>query len=65
MTSADNFFWTCSHALSHYQFTLINYIGFSDKGWLPTGGWGDTNGKPAIAATGYPQKAFDFGKNIY
>lgn len=65
MTSADDFFWTYTQALSYYQFTLINYIGFTDKGWLLAGGCGDTNGKPGIAETGYLQKAFIFGKNIY
>ena len=28
MTSADNFFWTFEQAVSYYQFTMVNYIGF-------------------------------------
>lgn len=64
MTSADNFFWTFEQVVSYYQFTLINYIGFSDKGMLLAGGCGDTNGKPQIDKTDWLQKAYDFGKTI-
>ena len=32
MTSADDFFWTYEQAVSYYKFTIINYIGFRDKG---------------------------------
>ncbi len=28
MTFADNFFWIFGQAVSYYQFTLVNYIGF-------------------------------------
>ncbi|MCM1045838.1 MAG: flavodoxin family protein [Candidatus Gastranaerophilales bacterium] len=65
MTSADNFFWTFEQAVSYYKFTLINYIGFHDKGMLLAGGCGDTNGKPQIDKTDYLQKAYEFGKHIY
>ncbi len=34
MTAADDFFWTFEQAVSYYQFALINYIGFHDKGML-------------------------------
>lgn len=65
MTSADNYFWTFEQATSYYQFALVNYIGFHDKGMLLAGGCGDTNGKPQIAKTDWLKKAFAFGKNIY
>lgn len=65
MTSADNLFWTFEQAVSYYQFTLINYIGFHDKGMLLAGGCGDTNGKPQIDKTQYLERAYEFGKNIY
>lgn len=65
MTAADNFFWTFEQAVSYYQFTVVNYIGFHDKGMLLAGGCGDTNGKPQIAETEHLQKAYLFGKNIY
>lgn len=65
MTSADNFFWTFEQAVSYYQFALVNYIGFKDKGMLLAGGCGDTNGKPQIDKTDYLEKAFIFGKNLY
>ena len=65
MTAADNFFWTFEQAVSYYQFAIVNYIGFNDKGMLLAGGCGDTNGKPQIDKTDYLQKAYEFGKNIY
>ena len=65
MTSADNFFWTYEQAVSYYKFTIINYIGFHDKGMLLAGGCGDTNGKPQIVKTNYLREAYDFGENIY
>ena len=65
MTSADDFFWTYEQAVSYYEFTIINYIGFRDKGMLLAGGCGDTNGKPQIAKTDHLREAYDFGKNIY
>ena len=64
MTSADNFFWTFEQAVSYYKFTLINYIGFNDKGMLLAGGCGDTNGKPQIQNTDWLDKAYEFGKNL-
>ncbi len=65
MTSADNLFWTFEQAASYYQFTLVNYIGFRDKGMLLAGGCGDTNGKPRIAQTAWLDEAFAFGQGIY
>ena len=64
MTAADNFFWTFEQAVSYYQFALVNYIGFHDKGMLLAGGCGDTNGKPQIGQTTHLQAAYEFGKNI-
>ena len=34
MTSADNYFWTYEQVVSYYQFAIINYIGFHDRGML-------------------------------
>jgi multimeric flavodoxin WrbA len=65
MTAADNFFWTFEQAASYYQFAIVNYIGFHDKGMLLAGGCGDTNGKPQIDKTDHLQRAYEFGKNIY
>ena len=65
MTSADNFFWTFEQAVSYYQFTLVNYIGFHDKGMLLAGGCGATDGKPQISQTDYLEQAFTFGRCIY
>lgn len=65
MTSADNFFWTYEQAISYYKFTIINYIGFNDKGMVLAGGCGDTNGKPQIDKTEHLIKAYEFGKSIY
>lgn len=65
MTSADNFFWTFEQAVSYYQFALVKYIGFHDKGMLLAGGCGDTNGRPQIEKTDYLKQAYEFGKKIY
>mgnify|MGYP005762896261 FL=1 len=65
MTSADNFFWTFEQAASYYQFAVVNYIGFHDRGMLLAGGCGDTNGKPQIQQTDWLEKAYAFGKKIY
>ena len=65
MTSADDFFWTFEQAVSYYQFTIVNYIGFHDRGMVLAGGCGDTNGQPQIDKTGHLQEAYEFGKNIY
>lgn len=65
MTSADNYFWTFEQALSYYNYTLINYIGFHDKGTLLAGGCGDTNGSPQITKTQHLKEACHFGRTIY
>lgn len=65
MTAADNFFWTFEQAVSYYQFALVNYIGFSDKGMLLAGGCGDTNGKPNVQNTGHLEAAYQLGKSVY
>ena len=65
MTSADNFFWTFEQAVSYYQFAIVNYIGFTDRGMLLAGGCGDTNGKSKIERTDWLEKAYAFGLNLY
>lgn len=65
MTSADNYFWTYSQAVSYYNFNMINYLGFQDKGMLLAGGCGSSNGKPNIQNTDWLDKAYEFGLHIY
>lgn len=65
MTSADNYFWTFEQAVSYYQFTFVNYMGFHDKGMLLAGGCGDTNGRPGIDKTEHLKKAYKFGRQLY
>ena len=65
MTAADNFFWTFEQAVSYYQFAIVNYIGFQDKGMLLAGGCGDTNGNPQIGKTGHLDRAYEFGRTLY
>ena len=65
MTAADDYFWTFEQAASYYQFALIRYIGFRDRGMLLAGGCGDTNGKPRIDETTHLEEAFAFGKGLY
>lgn len=64
MTAADNLFWTFNQATAYYQFAVVNYLGFRDRGMLLAGGCGDSSGKPAIAQTGWLEKAVVFGKTI-
>lgn len=65
VTAADNFFWTFEQVTSYYKFTLVNYIGFNDRGMLLAGGCGDTNKRPQIDQTGHLKAAYEFGKHIY
>ena len=65
MTAADNFFWTFEQAASYYNFAIVNYIGFRDKGMVLAGGCGDTNGKPQIDKTTHLTEAYEFGKLLY
>ncbi len=65
MTAADDLFWTFSQAEAYYRFTLVNYIGFHDKGMLLAGGCGDTNGGPQIQKTCHLEEAYQFGKSVY
>ena len=65
MTAADDFFWTFQQAQSYYQFALVNYIGFHDRGMLLAGGCGDTNGPPQIDKTGHLERAYAFGRELY
>lgn len=65
MTAADDLFWTFEQAVSYYRFTVVNYIGFQDKGMVLAGGCGDTNGKPQISKTNHLEKAYELGKSVY
>ncbi len=65
MTSADDNFWTFREAASYYQYTVVNYIGFADRGMLLCGGCGDTNGKPQIDKTDNLARAYEFGLKLY
>lgn len=65
MTSADDNFWTYEQAVSYYQFTLVNYIGFHNQGMILAGGCGDTNGSAQIDQTNHLVEAYEFGKQIY
>ena len=65
MTAADNFFWTFEQAVSYYQFVLVNYIGFHDRGMLLVGGRRDTNGLPQIDKTEHLERAYLFGRELY
>ena len=65
MTSADNYFWTFEQAVSYYRFTLVNYIGFHNKGMVLAGGCGGTNGRPQIDKTHHLDEAYEFGQKLY
>lgn len=65
MTAADNNFWTYSKAADYYQYAIVKYIGFHDRGMLLAGGCGDTNGAAGIKATDWLEKAREFGRTVY
>lgn len=65
MTAADHSSRTFEQAVSYYQFALVNYIGFRDKGMLLAGGCGSAYGKSQIEGTDHLQKAYEFGKTLY
>ena len=64
MTAADGDFWTFEQVMSEYRFTLINYIGFNDKGHVLAYGCGSCEEKPRIDPA-YLDKAYEFGKTVY
>lgn len=64
MTSADNLFWTFDQAASYYQFAVVRYIGFRDKGMYLAGGCGGSNGAPKIHETDHLEKVYAFGYSI-
>ena len=65
MTSADDLFWTFSQASSYYDFAIVHYLGFHDRGKLLCGGCGGSLGAPNIQNTDHLKKAYSFGKTLY
>lgn len=65
MSAADNFFWTFEQAVSYYKFTLVNYIGFEDKGMYLAGGCGSTNGISQIEKTKHLENVYKMGEHLY
>ena len=65
MTTADDLFWTFEQAISYYQFAVVKYIGFHDKGMYLAGGCGDTNGNGQIASTDHLEKVYTFAQQLY
>lgn len=64
VSAADNFFWTFEQVTSYYQFTLINYLGWKDRGMILAGGCGGVDESRCIQTTSHLQKAYEFGQNI-
>lgn len=64
MTAADGDFWTFEQVMSEYRFTLINYIGYNDKGHVLAYGCGSCEEPPRVDPV-YLDKAYEFGKNVY
>ena len=65
MSAADHFFWTFEQAVSYYKFTLVNYIGFHDKGMYLAGGCGSTNGISQIEKTKHLENVYKMGEHLY
>lgn len=49
----------------NYQYAIVKYIGFHDRGMLLAGGCGDTNGAAGIKATDWFVKARAFSRTVY
>ena len=64
MTAADGDFWTFEQVMSEYRFTLIQYMGFNDKGQVLAYGCGSCEELPRVNPV-YIEKAYEFGKNVY
>ena len=65
MTSADGFFRTFEQAVSYYQLTMVNYIGFTDRGMLLVGGCGGHEWETADRQDSSLTWVYEFGKKIY
>ncbi len=64
MTAADDFFWTFEQAVSYFRFSLIRYLGWTEKGMLLAGGCGGSGGPRKIEHTGYLEQARAMGQNL-
>lgn len=64
MTAADGDFWTFEQVMSEYRFTLVQYMGFNDKGHVLAYGCGSCEEPPMVDPI-YLEKAYEFGRNVY
>lgn len=64
MTAADGDFWTYEQLMSHYRFSLVQYMGFNHKGHVLAYGCGSCEEPPRVNQK-YIDQAYEFGKNVY
>lgn len=64
MTAADGDFWTYEQMMNRYRFSLIQYMGFNDKGHVLAYGCGSCEEPPRVDQK-YVDQAYEFGKNVY
>ena len=64
MTAADDNWWTFDQAKKYYDYAIVNYLGWNDKGKVLAGGCGGCGDPKHVEDTGYLEKAYDFGKGL-
>ena len=65
MTAADDNWWTFDQAKKYYDYAVVNYLGWHDKGRVLAGGCGGCGDPKCIEETGHLATAYEFGKNVY
>lgn len=64
VTAADDLFWTFEQVTSYYQFAVVNYIGWRDKGMVLAGGCGGSGSERCIRQTPHLETAYRFGERF-
>lgn len=64
MTAADDYFWTFEQADAYYQFALIHYLGWKDRGKVLAGGCGGSPSPRRIEQTPHLRHAYELGKRF-
>lgn len=64
VTAADDLFWTFEQVTSYYQFAVVNYIGWRDKGMVLAGGCGGSGSERCIRQTPHLETAYHFGERF-
>ena len=64
MTAADDNWWTFDQAEKYYDYVVVNYLGWHDRGKVLAGACGGCGSPKCVETTGWLEKAAEFGKNL-